>query len=167
VLEALGQHGRDAARVVLRKRTANGGWHSYWWTTDLYAAAACLRFLGCTSLERQRDHSRAWILQEVRPRDAFVAGMGLLALSQLEEDQEIRRAKRNLMEMLVDAQRIDGMWPAAAGLCVPDFFCAKPWEFRNKARVFTDAGLFTTATVLRALSESWSRPGYDQRAGFE
>jgi malonyl CoA-acyl carrier protein transacylase len=154
VLEALHKHGPDAEEMVLRHRCPDGSWHSYWWTTGLYAAATSLRFLASPRLTLHRNESRDWVLKKAQPRDAFVAALGMVALSQLDPGSDTRRAMASLAEMLLNTQQPDGLWPAAAGLCVPNFHCAAPWEFPNEVRTFTDTGLFTTAQVLCALTQT-------------
>lgn len=126
-----------------------GHWRSYWWLTDLYATEANLRVLRRDAGEA----SSSWLVSlepSVRP---FETALLVRALSHFAGKTQ-RNRFADCLRLLLEQQRQDGSWQASAWLRVPDRRCATPWQAPYASgRVHVDDGIFTTATVVGALSQ--------------
>jgi hypothetical protein len=150
--------GACAGFLCAQQRT-DGSWPSYWYACPLYTIAHALDALA--ALERTAAAPRApyrahdavaFAVRNVRPGDPFSLAHALRIVL-LHGDAE---PAAGLVDELVRLQRPDGRWTAAEPVMRPD-----PWNYAGgdtDAAVFDQYGLFTTATVLRALALAVAAP---------
>jgi squalene-hopene/tetraprenyl-beta-curcumene cyclase len=135
---------------LLDRQLPDGSWPSYWYATRLYSVAHVLRALaacGPTALAECR------LVDAVRyaaggpiSGDAFSLALAAevgLCFSRPDEANEF-------VSELLRLQRVDGRWTAGQPFMRPD-----PWNYagdEGNAAVLDQYGLFTTATVVRALA---------------
>ena len=149
----------------------DGRWPSYWWTSDLVAAAQTsllARELGTTG-ENSLARAIAWCERTQAPDGAWHDGLDgrpsafatALALLVLGRDGHARARERGV-DWLLARQRRDGGWDGEPSLRLPPPWLLKPSEWstwqidgRGAGAIVRDAsGAYTTATVLRALCAS-------------
>ena len=131
-------------------QAADGSWPSYWYASPVYSVAAtldALRRCGPAALARVRvDEAVHFAVTAAVPEDPFSGSLALAVVAAFGPPDAVRAP----LEALVRAQRIDGRFTAAAPFMRPD-----PWNYAPgdpDAAILDGAGLFTTATALRALS---------------
>lgn len=149
---------------VARQLEVTGLWNSFWWCSPLYATQACLALAAATDVpvDLGRTHR---VLSSLTPGNAFECALLLDCLNDL-GDVPGRRADE-LIQKLSAYQLADGSWPSTPILRIPDRDCTAPWERLTAAPVYTDPGrLFTSATVLRALSRAAQASGSSARGRF-
>jgi hypothetical protein len=127
----------------LANQSAEGGWHSFWWSTDAYATARNLEFLAASGgLTDTAIHSaRRWFASQSPAGSSFEAAQHLIiaALLKIPSDQ--------LADNLIRLQLPDGSWPASTVLLVPNQM--------NDGLLSTHADsrrLMSTAMALHALT---------------
>lgn len=154
VVRALGASPpHHAVEAMLRAREPSGIWRSYWWEDDLYAIAANLRALRGRRLSQLMAPSRQWVCALDSHGDPFHAALLVGALLDLSPDPVADDRLAEVIPFLLESQGADGLWPGTAALRVTNPTVAKPWHDRSNAgRVYLDAGVFTTATVVGSLS---------------
>ncbi|MGH3831253.1 MAG: hypothetical protein ACRDRS_12545 [Pseudonocardiaceae bacterium] len=153
------------------RQWSDGRWSSYWWIDDAYATAFATQALACSA--EPDDTARLaragrWALDELRrttkaghqPSPFAVA----LTLQALHYSASACVAAKDgcdrAVAWLVSRQHSNGSWTASAQLRVPPPDVHEPvthfhWEVGGRiegALVVDQAAVFTTATVLRALS---------------
>ncbi|HTW83330.1 MAG TPA: prenyltransferase/squalene oxidase repeat-containing protein [Candidatus Sulfotelmatobacter sp.] len=140
-LAATGDYLRAAQRP-------DGSWPSYWYATPLYALVHALHALAASDASAAGAPAAAALsfarAQGVPDDDAFA----LALLAELEACFGDGRAGQ-LRDALIALQRADGRWTAGRPFMRPD-----PWKYAPgdpDAAIVDKYGLFTTATVLRAL----------------
>ena len=139
-----------AADYLRARQAADGGWESFWYATPVFAALHAVHALarfdapaapGCRAGDAVR-----FALRTVQADDPFALGCTaelVLAYGDPSDAWPLIRA-------LVALQRPDGRWTAARPFMRPD-----PWNYAAgdpDAAIADKYGVFTTATVLRALA---------------
>lgn len=120
------------------RRSAMNDVRSYWWTTSAYTELELLRL-------RIAMPGARTISDACAPATSFEAALALeCAILSPVAGRECEAA----CAALIAQQCPDGGWPAGRILKVPDFSAAEGAAFEDERR------LFTTATVLSALSSS-------------
>jgi hypothetical protein len=139
---------------VLAQRTPDGLWRSFWWNSFLYGTEASLSFLRAAGVAI----STPAYLSRLRPASAFETA--LLISSLLHVDPiDLQATVRDLVDALLTQQRSDGSWSSAPILRITRRDCFEPWTFSAPGPLFADpCRLFTTATVLYALSRAYEGP---------
>lgn len=149
---------RDAAGIArcaeyLRaQQRADAAWPSYWYATPLYSVARVLEALGACGDEalaacRLDDAVRFAVRTARGCGDAFALALALEVVARFGAVDDADA----LSDELLALQRIDGRWTAKEPFMRPD-----PWNYEGdeeNAAIFDPRGLFTTATVLRALAQ--------------
>jgi hypothetical protein len=140
---------RAASSYFAGTRRPDGTWPCYWWRTCHYATFHVGRL------------ARAWRLRVELPRPsvgagdravhtifdlAFVAGCCWLFSGASE-------ATTATIGLLLEHRRANGGWPGGHNLRVTHHECLEPWEAPRGVLYEDDAGLITTASVVRVLSE--------------
>lgn|GEM_PF-1823468 len=116
-----------------------------WWTSPLYVTAMRLAS-GVTVNTRARAAIAGFV-----PAGAFETALLLMCRAAL------RQPCSALLRRLLQMQRPDGLWPPSARLRLARPEVAEPWAVIDSGPLFLDEqGVFTTATVLAALSHSGS-----------
>lgn len=128
----------------------DGSWPSYWYATRLYSVVHVLRALASydASALQACDVAAAmrYAAAAALAGDAFSLALAAEALLRFGEPG----TADGIVDELLGLQRIDGRWTAGAPFMRPD-----PWNYagdEGNAAVLDQYGLFTTATVLRALA---------------
>lgn len=162
-----------ALRYLVGHRGQDGIWESFWWASPLYATAAVLSLMrdARTPSARTPDagtcdagtrHARTTVdaqmvgdsLGKVSPANSFEQALLLECFVQAGMASAARvPAAMEALEALFDAQLTDGSWPCAPVLRLADRGVTTRAE-PVAGPLFADQNrLFTTATVLGALSE--------------
>jgi squalene cyclase len=158
---------RDRLRAyLLARRREDGSWPAYWWFDDEFATAEAVAAIGAD------EQSIAWASRRIDSATTpFALAHALRIVARGAKNGVADRAIARLISM----QREDGSWPASARLRVPrpDMRVPDPhaewtmWAGMNE-RASTESvlritfnnyspdhyGVYTTATVLRALQEA-------------
>jgi squalene cyclase len=132
---------------VLRQKTPQGLWHSFWWRSDLYATEANLALLNALRIAPPPVTG----LMQITPANAFEAALLVSSLLLIAEagTQEVVREQ---VGQLIRQQCADGSWHTAPILRVTRRDCAAPWASGAPGQLYAEPHkLFTTVTVLHAL----------------
>lgn len=133
---------------VIRHKTTQGLWNSFWWGSCLYGTEASLSLLDAAGTGL--PSSPAFML--IEPTNAFE--VALLISSLLYVDREGSHAIiRDLVDKLISQQQLDGSWRSAPILRITRQDCYEPWASGDAGQLYAEPNrLFTTATVLHALA---------------
>lgn len=144
-------------RFILDHRSVDGAWHSFWWTSSLYATATSLVLLKAMGVEIDARQLSARLLGSL-PASPFEKALQLVSLSHLPTNAVVAEQMRLLVTQLVRGQKEDGTWGSHATLRLPPRDCFEPWKHSDSCPVFSDTHrLFTTTTILWALSLAHAR----------
>ncbi len=136
-----------AVGYVIRQRSADGLWNSFWWSSPLYATRMCLAFLRAAGAAVDLAPTRR-SLSRAPAANAFERAL-LLDCIHLSGGP----ADTGLALRLAEEQLADGSWASEPILRIPDRSCVEPWCCEDERGVFADTErLFTSATVVSALS---------------
>lgn len=146
-----------AAQDFLRRsRLADGTWPSYWWHTPLYATYAALSALTDVDDNRQSAILRT-MLAQFQAVGAFETALLLLCCQKLHMPEFCSA----LAEQLVGQQQSSGGWLPSAYLRLTDTAIDAPSQVINSGTSYVDQqGVFTTATVVAALSQHYQSALY-------
>lgn len=148
-----------AVEAMLRAREPSGIWRSYWWADDLYAIAANLRALRERCLSHLMAPTSQWLCMLDSRGGPFHAALLVGALLDVSPDPVAGDRLAELVPLLLESQRPDGLWQGTAALRLTDAAVAQPWHDRLSAgRLYLDGGVFTTATVVGSLAR-WLASG--------
>jgi hypothetical protein len=138
-----------AVGYILRGRTADGLWNSFWWSSSLYATRASLALLRTVNPGLEVTTTRT-SLRQIVPQNAFERALLLDALGLCDGPPELADA---LAASLAEEQFSDGSWPSAPILRITHRTCTTPWNSPDAGELYADTDrLFTSATVLAALA---------------
>ena len=141
----------DACVSFLRAcQDADGGWPSCWYQTRHYATAHALDALqrfdaSALASCRPADAARLAFCEAI-PGDPFTLAHAVELGVRFGDSATVD----TMIDELLALQRVDGRWTAREPFMRPD-----PWNYSAgdpDAAIFDHNGLFTTATVLRALT---------------
>ncbi|HTW08334.1 MAG TPA: prenyltransferase/squalene oxidase repeat-containing protein [Acidimicrobiales bacterium] len=144
------------------QQQSDGSWSGYWWEDDEYATALACEALAAKGRGRERlERAAQWATRRLGRAGAVeVDGAGSAFATALaartlitapRRDTAIRLALQRAASWLVTAQREDGSWACSARLRIPGYDVTPPGTM-PAVNYIDDKGLFTTATVLSALS---------------
>ena len=142
--------GDRPVQYLRARQAADGSWHGYWWSSPCYATCHAAEALARHADPADRkgvERALSWVqryLAHGSPSSFEVA----LALRVLRRAPTVKRQQLELLQQrLLDCQRADGSWAAAAALAIPN-------AAGEVVPALDQAALFTTATVLRALLDA-------------
>ena len=160
---------------LLDQQQADGSWHSYWWSVDEYATALALTVVSESeplgrAIRWGRERLKYW-LEAAQPSE-FAIAWCLQILSRDNTPETLQLLERGV-KFLLERQQSNGSWQPSAKLRVPRPDCLNPesvanWKqwtgkvsgtptmeqvLKNTFNIYSldSQGVFTTATVLRAL----------------
>ena len=136
--------------ACLAGQGADGGWRSFWWTSDAYATARSLELLEATGgvPRAVAARARAWLAAEPLARDAFDAA------ARLDVAGLVGGRTASYARDLLGRRERDGGWPASPALLVPDQATGE-----RGAPHADDRRILTTAAALLALRRQGTRRG--------
>jgi hypothetical protein len=146
----------DVCGFLARTQQPEGFWRAYWWADADYATAHAIESLVRMSADQAViDRGLAWLCRSPSNRSPFVLALRVLGISKA-RSQSFRLALRQLL----DLQLANGSWAASARLRLPPPKLKNPaiiwnWDEHHDGLggiILDRQGVFTTATVLRALS---------------
>jgi hypothetical protein len=147
--DTLIQRGIDQVR---QQQTPDGIWKSYWWDTFLYGTDASLALLRKAGVPIAPPTK----LSRIKPANVFETALLISALLNAEPRAAFERVHVWIGQLLSE-QQANGSWPSEPILRVTRRDCFEPWDFDDPGPLFADSRrLFTSATVLSALSRSYS-----------
>lgn len=136
------RHVAEGVAWLRRHRRADGTWATYWWTSPYMAVG-----LARTCLAQFGGKEAAGATPDMPMPDDCLQSAHLLAMT-----PPATRLHANLTRLLLEAQGPDGSWVGKPSLRIPPRDCAAPWN-EPSSPVYADPNrLFTTATVISALS---------------
>ena len=148
----------------------DGSWPAYWWGADEYATAWAVESLAGDPEHRAAiDAAVAWCARRISPDGAvydadgegspFATALALYALHAAGFNHSAHAAAAARAEhWLLEQQLEDGSWRGTAGMRVPAPSAQNPSSSPEVIlRYIADSGVWTTATVLVALSGAASR----------
>jgi hypothetical protein len=145
-----------ALEYVLSRRTREGLWNSFWWSSPLYATRAALALLRVAGTSLDLRPTRA-ALNRATPANAFERALLLNSLHLCGDGAGLADA---LAAELAEEQLGDGSWPSAPVLRITRRTCTEPWSSQDAGELYADPDrLFTSATVLAALGRHPERRG--------
>jgi len=166
--------GASSASWLRRTQQTDGSWSSYWYGDDAFATALAAEHLTQHSRVALRvpiERAVAWAAGRVGP-DGTVAATGIsgdsafaaascLRLLLLERRRKRRQAlAERVIRRLFATQMVDGSWPGSTPMLLPPPSTVHPLAISSRDGFSWDRqGIFTTATVLDALSRLASPRG--------
>jgi hypothetical protein len=139
-------------RYAQSRATADGLWHSFWWTSGLYSTELNLSLAKQAGIRQDWTRSRN-SLCAFWPSNAFELSLFLSALLDTGCDPECESVYA-VSQRLLREQTSDGSWVSEPILRVTRQNCFEPWNEAMPGPVFADPNrLFTSATVVGALSK--------------
>jgi Prenyltransferase and squalene oxidase repeat len=141
---------RRGVTYVVRQQMSQGLWNSFWWSSCLYGTEASLSLLSAMGIAAP---SSASALTQMEPDNPFETALLVLSFHHLGCDTphgEVEEA----VDKLVCQQQPDGGWNSAPILRITRPDCYEPWACGDAGQLYDEPNrLFTTATVLQALTE--------------
>jgi len=138
---------------VMRARTTEGGWNSFWWGSPLYGTEASISFLTAAGVDWDARSTVKHLLA-TKTSDAFEGALLVSSLLHLNLE-ETEKTVLELVADLIEKQLADGSWESRPILRVTRRDCLQPWREENAGPLFSDPKrLFTSSTVLSALCET-------------
>jgi hypothetical protein len=159
--------GGASAGYLLDVQNANGSWSGHWWDDDEYTTARALEALAARpGAGDALARGVAWCAGRIsadgavssRAHGGFSPFATALALQAIragarDDDRDAAAAAVRAEQWLCSQQLADGSWTPSARLRVPAPAACDPFELPELTLTYVDDdGLFTTATVLAALS---------------
>jgi len=135
---------------VIKQRTSDGVWNSFWWDSYLYSVEANLSLLKTVNVHLDKTMMIERLLL-AKPRRAFE--VALLISCILHTESMLGEARIfELVDQLISEQRSDGSWTSDPILRVTNYKCFEPWNCKDYGSLYYDPKrLFTSSTVLEAL----------------
>ncbi len=136
---------------IVRQRTAEGLWNSFWWDSFLYGTEASLALLTAAKVQMDMTTTRR-VLLEVRPSKAFEVGLLIMSLLHIGSAPTGNPLQEHV-DQLIQLQEPCGSWRSEPILRVTRRDCFEPWNCEDPGPLFADPGkLFTSAAVIEAMS---------------
>jgi squalene cyclase len=131
---------------IRRARSADGIWHSFWWSTPLPATEANLTLLATLGTPEPLPPA----LAQWEPDDSLEAAH-LISIAAVVEPTP---CTESVIRLLISDQASDGSWQSAPSLRVTSRSSVRPWKEPMQGPLFTDPRrLFSTATAISALGK--------------
>lgn len=148
-----GMQDKSAEQFLLKSQQEDGQWHSYWWTSDVYATSHSLEALSRLGYKDEVTKGQEWLAQEANVPDIpFYLALSIQSLLENEEAYEIVKTRA---EKLLLSQRNDGSWNTMPTLQFPlpsnTNPHTSPGRWRPDAR--DQNRIFTTSACIRALNK--------------
>jgi hypothetical protein len=145
----------------MAKQRPDGGWSSFWWSTDCYATARNLEFLDSSGgiPSRVRDGCREWLRNQDAPRSAFEGANQLMIMVTVGMREETGCAP--FVNALLRSQMSDGSWPASTVLRVPD----QREENGDDIPTYRDAKRLMSTAMMDQSLKVWLRAGETAPSG--
>jgi squalene cyclase len=138
---------------VMRARTIEGGWNSFWWGSPLYGTEASISFLTAAGVNWDARPTVKHLLA-TKTSNAFEGALLASSLLHLYLEETETTASEMVAD-LITKQLADGSWESPPMLRVTRRECFEPWREEDAGPLFSDPKrLFTSSTVLGALCEA-------------
>jgi hypothetical protein len=145
---------RQGIDYVLRQRSPEGLWNSFWWDSPLYSTEKNLMLLNSFNVYPDKDRTLESLLQ-IRPKNAFERALMISSILYADPRSPPLKIRELLHQLLVE-QQPDGSWRSEPILRLANNSCSEPWNCRDCCPLFADPhNLFTSATVLGSLSKAY------------
>jgi hypothetical protein len=163
-----GLEGIGKASLDFLKNTQHddGSWKAYWWYDHEYATALAAEALARDCYQRnyrQLKLAIEWATERISPsgavyshqyanNSAFATALCVRTLALSKEQHQIQTSLHKAVNWLLDTQKLDGSWESSALLRLPKSPDIIDPDNHPSQAFPDDRRLFTTATVLAALS---------------
>jgi len=161
ILALLTKYGRQAEIVergidyVIKKKTSDGVWESFWWTSFLYSTESSVALMNTIASAMDLPRTRATLLAS-QINSAFERALLLLSLTYLHPKPSCSDIWP-LIGQLVHDQEANGSWRSDPILRITRHDCFEPWKPGDPDTLFADTNrLFTTSIVIEALSSVYA-----------
>lgn len=139
-----------AKKYLLKLKTKDGFWEAYWWNDRIYSTYIISRALDIT------DIKTTYWLMKIQNRDGGW-NSGLKNGSSVPFYTAIATQlfpNNKSIEWMLNNQKFNGSWFGYGILRLTESYISEPWiNPDTTGLIVSDNGIFTTATVLRTLSE--------------
>ena len=161
ILALLTKYGSQAESVkrgieyIIKKRTSNGVWESFWWTSFIYSTESTLALINAIALDVDLRQTRETLLA-TQFKTSFERALLLASLVHLNPKLYHSTAWR-LVDQLLQGQEWNGSWKSDPSLRITRRDCFEPWKPGDPDTLFADTNrLFTTSTAIDALSRMYA-----------
>jgi squalene-hopene/tetraprenyl-beta-curcumene cyclase len=158
--------GPHLLEYLRRAQRTDGSWSGHWWDDDEYTTARATEALAPHDEHRGAMRSAVtWAMGRIRAdgavwsrahagESAFATALALqVVLTDRTPGEAERKAVARAERWLISQQRADGSWEPSARLRIPAIGMIDPLASPDTTFTYVDdEALFTTATVLAALS---------------
>lgn len=156
LLALLTKYGVDDVSVsrgieyVLRHRSLEGWWDSFWWDSCLYSTQANVSFLNSAKVTWDVTGTIEF-LNLVKTKNAFEDALLISIMLEIPHDPLMKKACQ-LADHLIKEQDQDGSWRSEPILRVTRNNCFEPWAQKSSGNLFGDPKrLLTSSTILDSL----------------
>ncbi|MEH2253626.1 prenyltransferase/squalene oxidase repeat-containing protein [Nostoc sp.] len=144
----------------------NGSWKAYWWYDHEYATALAVEALAMDNYQRHYQQVQLavdWAVSRISSsgavysrqhgdNSAFATAWCVRTLALAKEKQYLSTKLDQAVNWLMNTQKADGSWPSSALMRFPDPADILESDSSSSPVIPDDKRIFTTATVLAALS---------------
>ncbi len=147
---------KKGMKYVLKQKTVDGLWNSFWWDSFLYGTEASLSLLDAIGARFDKAKTKESLLR-VSPKNAFESALLisciLYTFAELGDTNVFE-----LVNQLVQEQRTDGSWESVPIIRLTKNDCFEPWTCKDAGRLYQDPKrLITTSTVLESLCKVYPK----------
>jgi hypothetical protein len=145
-------------RYVLKQRTSEGLWNSFWWDTFLWSTETNLSLLNTVKSQWDVNEITKTIesLLQVRPSNAFEAALLISCIFHTNSEFGLEKASE-WVDQLLREQLSDGSWKSEPILRLVKYHYFEPWKCEDSGILYCDPKrIFTTSTVFEALCKVYA-----------
>jgi prenyltransferase beta subunit len=147
---------KKGMEYVLKQRTADGLWNSFWWDSFLYGTEVNLSLLDAIGARFDKTKTKESLFR-VSPKNAFESALliscVLFIFTELGEPNVLE-----LVDQLVREQGTDGSWKGVPIIRLTKNGCFEPWTCKDTGTLYPDPKrLITTSTVLESLCKVYAQ----------
>ncbi|MCA9051326.1 MAG: terpene cyclase/mutase family protein [Planctomycetaceae bacterium] len=158
--------GDSVGHYLQKQQQPDGAWNGYWWFDDAYTTALATVALAKRDNRRRRQIVQAaarWAAERIGPDgaarcpladlpSAFATAACVRILLNGPPSGGVTESLDSAARWLFDAQRLNGSWLSSAYFAFPAPSVTDACNAVNVPSVLDSDGIFTTATVLNALT---------------
>jgi hypothetical protein len=146
---------RHGIEYVVKQRTPEGFWNSFWWNSFLYSTEANLSLLKIVKGELDEFKTSDYLFRN-EPKNSFETALLIMCMLQIGSTFWFKKVSE-LADQLIWNQRSDGSWDSEPILRVTHNNCFEPWSCKESGTLYKDPKrLFTSSIVLDALCQVYN-----------
>jgi squalene cyclase len=147
----------EIKKFVIQSQSSEGYWETYWWRDRMYGTNLACRFLYLIGEQHTAQKALQWVLDSYIEPNSFCKALALSTV--LTDSYKIQTCDFlwDLIKWLIEEQNSYGYWTGDKILKLPNpYGNLAPWKrpcWIPTRDISDQNNLFTTATVIAALSE--------------